>query len=120
MGTGSTSSGPCRVGSNNYPQLLFEKIGEAGVKVEKKMCSGDTTTGLARRIREWSSASTANITTLSPSGVMTLAFRISSETASSPRIPRTLGHDTGKNASRLKTRPARSCRIPVRRGCVQN
>ncbi|KAL4747545.1 SGNH hydrolase-type esterase domain-containing protein [Aspergillus terricola var. indicus] len=68
MGTGSTLSGPCRVGSNNYLQLLFEKIGEVGVKVENKMCSGDTTIGLARQIREWSSASTATIATLTIGG----------------------------------------------------
>ncbi|KAI9371767.1 SGNH hydrolase-type esterase domain-containing protein [Aspergillus egyptiacus] len=69
MGTGSTTWWDgCRVGSNNYPTMLFEQIRSPGVSMEAKMCSGDTITGFQRQIREWRSSSTANIGTVTLGG----------------------------------------------------
>jgi lysophospholipase L1-like esterase len=53
MGTGTTSSGGCRVGSNNFGKLLNEFTNDANVDFQPLMCSGDTTIGLARQINEW-------------------------------------------------------------------
>lgn len=38
------------------------------MSIEKKVCSGDTTTGLQRQIGEWASASSANLATLTMGG----------------------------------------------------
>jgi lysophospholipase L1-like esterase len=54
MGTGSTSWGGCRVGSNNFGKLLNQYTNNPGVDYQELQCSGDTTTGLARQIDEWS------------------------------------------------------------------
>lgn len=67
MGTGKTTGDTCRVGSNNYGTLLNKYLGEH-IPIEKKMCSGDTTTGLERQIKEWKSASTVDFATLTMGG----------------------------------------------------
>ncbi|KAJ5518742.1 Esterase SGNH hydrolase-type [Penicillium expansum] len=63
MGTGKTTGDKCRVGSNNYGALLIKYLGE-DIPFERKVCSGDTTTGLERQIKEWKSQSTASFATL--------------------------------------------------------
>jgi hypothetical protein len=67
MGTEKTTTSSCRVGSNNYGTLLNKYLREV-IPIEKKMCSGDTTTGLERQIKEWKSTSTANFATLTMGG----------------------------------------------------
>lgn len=67
MGTGKTTDDNCRVGSNNYGTLLNKYLGEE-IPFEKKVCSGDTTTGLERQIKEWESQSTASFATLTMGG----------------------------------------------------
>ena len=53
MGTGTTSGDACRVGSNNYEQLFYDWVGDSSIPFERKVCSGDTTEGLNKKIDEW-------------------------------------------------------------------
>ncbi|KGO39835.1 Esterase, SGNH hydrolase-type [Penicillium expansum] len=67
MGTAKATGDKCRVGSNNYGTLLNKYLGEE-IPFERKVCSGDTTTGLERQIKEWKSQSTASFATLTMGG----------------------------------------------------
>lgn len=68
MGTGSTSGGSCRVGSNNYGKLLYEWFDDSTIPMENKACSGDTLTGLARQIKEWRNPKGTSLGTLTIGG----------------------------------------------------
>ena len=68
MGTGSTSWDACRVGSNNYGDLLYKWFNVDKLPLEKKVCSGDTTKGLNRQINEWKDPSVPNVGTVSMGG----------------------------------------------------
>jgi hypothetical protein len=68
MGTGATTTDECRVGQYNYDDLIYQQLQDSSVSIEKKVCSGDTTTGLGRQIQEWSSQSSANLATLTMGG----------------------------------------------------
>ncbi|PYI12923.1 mutanase [Aspergillus violaceofuscus CBS 115571] len=68
MGTGVTTSDNCRVGQFNYGDLIYQQLQDNSVSMERKVCSGDTTTGLARQIQEWNSQSSANLATLTIGG----------------------------------------------------
>ncbi|KAJ5951187.1 uncharacterized protein N7479_009600 [Penicillium vulpinum] len=69
MGTDpETTTDKCRVGGHNYGGLIHQHVGDDSVSIEKKVCSGDTTTGLQRQIGEWASASSANLATLTMGG----------------------------------------------------
>lgn len=68
MGTATTTRDRCRVGGNNYGDLIHQHLGDDRISIEKKVCSGDTTTGLRRQIDEWTGASRANMATLTMGG----------------------------------------------------
>lgn len=68
MGTATTTRDRCRVGGNNYSDLIHQHLGDDRISIEKKVCSGDTTTGLRRQIDEWTGASRANMATLTMGG----------------------------------------------------
>ncbi|GFF57063.1 mutanase [Aspergillus udagawae] len=68
MGTATTTRDRCRVGGNNYGDLIHQHLGDDRISIEKKVCSGDTTTGLRRQIDEWTGASPANMATLTMGG----------------------------------------------------
>ncbi|CAG8112343.1 unnamed protein product [Penicillium nalgiovense] len=69
MGTEpKTTTDKCRVGGHNYGDLIYQHLGDDSVSIEKKVCSGDTTTGLRRQVGEWASASSANLATLTMGG----------------------------------------------------
>jgi hypothetical protein len=68
MGTGNTSTDSCRVGSNNYGTLLYQWFNDSTIPYESKACSGDTTTGLNRQIKEWSNPTVPNIGTVTMGG----------------------------------------------------
>jgi hypothetical protein len=68
MGTGTTSGDKCRVGENNFGDLLYKSWGDNKMPFEKKVCSGDTTTGLDRQIEEWKDPGKANVGTVSIGG----------------------------------------------------
>lgn len=62
--------GGCRVGSNNFGKLLNQYTNNSNVVYQDLVCSGDTTTGLARQIDEWrkKDPSKFNLTTVSIGG----------------------------------------------------
>lgn len=68
MGTGTTSTDTCRVGSNNYGKLLYRWFGDETIPFESLACSGDTTTGLLKQIDKWKAPSVANVGTLTMGG----------------------------------------------------
>ena len=70
MGTGTTSTDKCRVGSNNFGRLLHTWIigTDPSITYFEKVCSGDTLTGVAQQIAAWDTASAASIATLSVGG----------------------------------------------------
>ena len=68
MGTGTTSTGPCRVGSNNFGDLLYTWTNNPLVDYQQMACSGDTTFGLNRQIKEWQSPDIADVATISMGG----------------------------------------------------
>jgi hypothetical protein len=68
MGTGKTSQDACRIGENNYGDLMYKSWGNSEIPFEKKVCSGDTTTGLNRQIDEWNDPGKANVGTLTIGG----------------------------------------------------
>ncbi|KAF5011004.1 hypothetical protein FDECE_2874 [Fusarium decemcellulare] len=68
MGTGTTTSDKCRVGSNNFGDLLNRWTNNPDVEFQRKVCSGDTTDGLNRQIDEWSDPGKADLATVSVGG----------------------------------------------------
>jgi hypothetical protein len=68
MGTGTTSGDACRVGENNFGDLLHKSWNDKGIPFERKVCSGDTTKGLNRQIDEWKDTNKTNIGTVSIGG----------------------------------------------------
>ncbi|GFF25735.1 glucan endo-1,3-alpha-glucosidase agn1 [Aspergillus udagawae] len=68
MGTAETTRDKCRVGGNNYGDLIHRHLGDDTLSIEKKVCSGDTTIGLQRQIGEWTGSSPANLGTLTMGG----------------------------------------------------
>jgi lysophospholipase L1-like esterase len=68
MGTGTTSGDACRVGSNNFGDLLYKWTNNDQVDFQRKVCSGDTTVGLNRQIDEWNNPRKADVATISTGG----------------------------------------------------
>lgn len=68
MGTGTTTWNKCRVGSNNYGDLLYQYFGDSSLPYERRSCSGDTTDGLYAQIEGWSNAPQVNVVTLTIGG----------------------------------------------------
>ena len=68
MGTGTTSTDPCRIGSNNFGALLDAWTNNDAVAFQQKACSGDTTIGLNRQIDEWTDPQQADVATVSMGG----------------------------------------------------
>ncbi|KPM41745.1 hypothetical protein AK830_g4814 [Neonectria ditissima] len=68
MGTGTTTTDKCRIGSNNFGDLLNRWTNNPDVDFQRKVCSGDTTVGLNRQIDEWSNPSKADLATVSIGG----------------------------------------------------
>jgi hypothetical protein len=68
MGTGTTSGDKCRVGENNFGDLLYKSWGDNKMPFTKKVCSGDTTSGLDRQIKEWKDPDKVNVGTVSIGG----------------------------------------------------
>src|SRR5436309_3520715 len=65
MGTGKTSTDGCRIGSNNFGDLLNRWTNNPNVDFQKKVCSGDTSVGLNRQIDEWTNPRKADVATIS-------------------------------------------------------
>ena len=68
MGTGTTSTDKCRVGSENFGKLIYASLGDSDINYEQKVCSGDTLTGVGKQIANWTNYETATIGTLSVGG----------------------------------------------------
>ncbi|KAH4220839.1 hypothetical protein HBI25_051500 [Parastagonospora nodorum] len=68
MGTGTTSGDACRIGENNFGDLLYKSWNDKGIPYERKVCSGDTTKGLNRQIDEWKESNKTNVGTVSIGG----------------------------------------------------
>ena len=68
MGTGKTSTDPCRVGSNNFGDLLYSWTNNPVVQYQQMACSGDTTFGLNRQIDDWLNPQVADLATISMGG----------------------------------------------------
>ncbi|KAI1428363.1 SGNH hydrolase-type esterase domain-containing protein [Xylaria sp. FL1777] len=69
MGTGVTSGDKCRIGSNNYGDLLNNFFDDDNVVWPGPLsCSGDTTVELAKRIDGWKTAEDTNVATLTIGG----------------------------------------------------
>ncbi|USW58442.1 Putative SGNH hydrolase-type esterase domain, SGNH hydrolase superfamily [Septoria linicola] len=68
MGTGVTTSDACRIGTANVGDLLHAYTNNSNVDYQRRMCSGDTTTGLNRQIDEWTNPQKADLATLTMGG----------------------------------------------------
>jgi hypothetical protein len=68
VGAGNTLTDKCRVGSNNFGNLLYQWTNNPKVDYQSKVCSGDTTVGLSRQIDEWAKPGKADATTVSMGG----------------------------------------------------
>lgn len=68
MGTGTTSGDACRIGENNFGDLLYKSWNDKGIPYERKVCSGDTIKGLNRQIDEWKDSNKTNVGTISIGG----------------------------------------------------
>ncbi|KAF5511096.1 Lipase [Colletotrichum siamense] len=69
MGTGTTSGDACRVGSNNYGDLIYKWLNDDSIAWEgPKSCSGDTTVELMQKLDAWSTAADTNVVTLTIGG----------------------------------------------------
>ncbi|KAH4847848.1 hypothetical protein HBI46_091460 [Parastagonospora nodorum] len=68
MGTGTTSGDACRIGENNFGDLLYKSWNDNSIPYERKVCSGDTTKGLNRQIDEWGNPNGTNVGTVSIGG----------------------------------------------------
>lgn len=67
MGTGYTTTGSCRIGTANVGDLIHAQ-NPKGIDYQRKMCSGDTTTGLNRQIDEWKTPENADLATVTMGG----------------------------------------------------
>jgi lysophospholipase L1-like esterase len=67
MGTGVTTTGSCRVGTANVGDLINAR-NPTDIDYQRKMCSGDTTTGFNRQIDEWTNPEKADIATVTMGG----------------------------------------------------
>jgi hypothetical protein len=66
MGTGTTTSDSCRIGSNNIGDLLYEALGSPAIDYQRLMCSGDSLVGLTRQVdTDWKLPALADLATLS-------------------------------------------------------
>ena len=68
LGAGTTSQDGCRVGSNNYGNLLVQHFNQNGLDYQQLSCSGDTLDGLAGQIDKWSNQNIATFGTLTIGG----------------------------------------------------
>jgi hypothetical protein len=68
MGTGDTSTDSCRVGSNNYGDLLYQWFGESRIDYQRHSCSGDTVDGLNNQITQWSNEGVSTVGTVTMGG----------------------------------------------------
>ncbi|KAH6842747.1 mutanase [Chaetomium sp. MPI-CAGE-AT-0009] len=68
MGTGITETNSCRVGSNNYGDLIYRYLDDNSLSYERLSCSGDTTDGLYGQIERWSNAPQVTVATLTIGG----------------------------------------------------
>ncbi|OBT61486.1 hypothetical protein VE03_09357 [Pseudogymnoascus sp. 23342-1-I1] len=68
MGTGTTSTGKCRVGSNNFGRLLHAWMNDPNIEYVERVCAGDTLTGLTKQISNWTNPAGTKMATLSIGG----------------------------------------------------
>jgi hypothetical protein len=68
MGTGTTSTDKCRVGSHNFGAPINKWTNNPNVDYQERVCSGDTTVGLNGQIRAWTNPSKTNVATVSIGG----------------------------------------------------
>ncbi|KJY00692.1 hypothetical protein TI39_contig316g00001 [Zymoseptoria brevis] len=68
MGTGTTTSDSCRIGSANIGDLINAYTDDPNIDYQRRMCSGDTTVGLDRQIKEWKNPEKADVATLTIGG----------------------------------------------------
>jgi lysophospholipase L1-like esterase len=68
MGTGATSGDGCRIGENNYGELLHKSWNDDSILFESRVCSGDTTKGLHRQIDDWKAPLKTNVGSVSIGG----------------------------------------------------
>ncbi|OLN96838.1 Mutanase Pc12g07500-like protein 1 [Colletotrichum chlorophyti] len=68
MGTGVTTTDKCRVGSNNYGDLIYNYFGSSSIPYQRLSCSGDTTDGLNAQIDKWTGADQVDLVTLTMGG----------------------------------------------------
>ena len=68
LGTGTTSGDSCRVGSNNYAELVWRYMDKPDIKLQKLVCTGDTTKELSAKIDKWQNPKDYDMATLSVGG----------------------------------------------------
>lgn len=68
MGTGTTTTDACRIGSNNYGQLITDFIGDSSVSYQGLSCSGDTTVEFRQKLNNWNTMATTSVATLTLGG----------------------------------------------------
>jgi hypothetical protein len=68
MVTGITTTDACRVGENNYTELLFKWTNKPDIDFQNHVCSGDTVMGINRQIDEWASPENHDLATISVGG----------------------------------------------------
>jgi hypothetical protein len=68
MGTGTTTTDACRVGSSNYGQLINDFIGDSSVSYQRLSCSGDTTDDLIEKLSGWTTMASTTVATLTMGG----------------------------------------------------
>lgn len=67
LGTGTTSGNKCRVGSNNFGQLLHDSF-EEGFDYQNLACSGDTVAGLYDKLHGWQNPTGDSFATMTIGG----------------------------------------------------
>ncbi|KAF2106051.1 SGNH hydrolase-type esterase domain-containing protein, partial [Lophiotrema nucula] len=68
LGTGTTTTDACRVGSNNFADLLMRCTQDNSIDYQRMVCYGATIVGLNRQIDEWKTPEHADIATVSMGG----------------------------------------------------
>ncbi|KAJ5884630.1 mutanase, partial [Penicillium taxi] len=68
LGTGSTSTDSCRIGSSSYGQLIYNSLDDSNLTFQNLACSGDKFNGLYNKIELWENPNNASFGTLSIGG----------------------------------------------------
>lgn len=68
MGTGTTSSDSCRVGSASYGQLIYNSLDDTDIPFQNLACSGDEISGLRDKLKRWTNIDRTSVVTVTVGG----------------------------------------------------